>query len=95
MTPAAEISARFWRKMAKGGEIDRILNGHEPIIKRPPAPDEEIALIRRQIDTQMVEYEAAIRAAIAYWDGRKRANVGFRASRRQEARMTATADNAA
>lgn len=93
MSPAQEISARFWRKMAKGGEIDRILNGHEPITKRLPAPDAEIDLVRRQIDIQMAEYEQAIREAITYWDGRKRAQIGFRASRRQGIAMTAPPAN--
>jgi hypothetical protein len=80
---AAEIYERFWRKMAPGGEIDRILNGGEPIEKVLPKSDPEIALIKKQIEIQLAEFEQEIRDAWAWyqgWKARERAK-GFRSVR--------------
>lgn len=80
---AKEINARFWRKMQPGGEIDRILNGGEPVEKRPAASDEEIALRKLQIETQLAEYESAIVDFSKWLRGWKdRRPRGFRAMRR-------------
>lgn len=88
MTPPAtdvarEIHVRFLRKMAAGGEIDKILNGGVDAPKIPPAPDSEIELRKRQIDVQMAEYEQAINEAVTWYRGWKdRQPKGFRATRR-------------
>ncbi len=71
MSAALEIHERFKRKMAKGGEIDQILNGGDQLAKIPPAMDDEISLIRKQIDIQMQEYGAALVAAVAWFRGWK------------------------
>ncbi len=81
---AVEIHANFKRKMRPGGEIDRILNGGEPIEKRAPESDGEIALRKRQIEIQLSEYETAIREAklwIRNWFDRRRPK-GMRKTKR-------------
>lgn len=84
MSAEAEIHKRFWAKMAPGGEIDQMLNGNQPIEKRPPESDESIALRKRQIEAQLNEYESAIRAFRVWVRGWKaRLPQGFRAMRRQ------------
>ena len=83
-TPLAqEISAHFNKLMAKGGRIDQILAGG--IGERAPAAsDKEIAFLRRNIDIQLAEYEAA-HAAAAEWHAawKARQPQGFRATRRK------------
>lgn len=77
---AAEIHRNFCRKMAPGGKIDQILNGHEPIQKREPLSDAEIALIQKQIEIQLDEYARALNGAVGWyasWKMRRRAR-GFR-----------------
>lgn len=82
---ATEIHERFNTLMAKGGRIDRILNGH-PEHKIEPLPDVEIERIKVSIDVQMVEYEAAISAAVEWYAGWKaKQPKGFRANRRKKA----------
>lgn len=66
---AAEIHAAFLRKMKPRGQIDRILNGGEPIAKREPESHEEIALRKIQIERQLSEYETAISAAKSWVRG--------------------------
>ncbi len=81
---AAEIHRNFNRKMAKGGEIDRILNGGEPIAKLAPESDAEIALRKRQIGLQLEEYQQAIGAAVTWHqDWKAKRPKGFRAARRR------------
>ena len=81
---AAEIHAKFERKMRQGGEIDRILNGGDPIAKRAPETDEEIALRKRQIENQLGEFAIAVREAKIWmrgWLDRRRPK-GFRKTKR-------------
>lgn len=81
---AAEIHKRFCLKMAPGGEIDKILNGNQPIEKRQPLPDAEIDGMKRNIDAQMAEYAVAIDKAVAWINGWKAMRPrGFRAKRRK------------
>lgn len=84
-TPLAlEIHANFERKMAPGGEIDRILNGNQPVPKRPPLGDEEIDAIKRNIDAQLKEYAEAINGASSWMAAWKaRLPKGFRGPRRK------------
>jgi hypothetical protein len=85
---AAEIYERFWgKKMAPGGEIDRILNGGEPIEKVRPKSDAEIALIKKQIGIQLAEYEQEIKDAAAWFrDWKARERKGFRCVRNDRVR---------
>ena len=76
---AKEIHARFNRKMAAGGRIDKILAGWERS-KRPPAlPDAVIERIKRSIEIQLTEYADAIGAASSWWQRWK--PHGFRCKR--------------
>jgi hypothetical protein len=82
---AAEINKRFWRKMRRGGRIDKILNG-EPVSDVVPYQswsDEYLEVVKRSIDVQLVEYEAAIAAAKA-WSIARRPK-GFRKTMRHPA----------
>lgn len=52
--------------------------------KRPPASDAEIAWHKRNIEAQLSEYAADIKAYAKWWKGWKsRRPKGFRATRRQ------------
>lgn len=81
---AAEIHRNFLRKMRDGGEIDRILKGGvAPPPPRPAVSDDEVALIKRQIETQLAEYEESLVGAVNYWkDWKSRQPKGFRRARR-------------
>lgn len=68
---AAEIHAKFVRKMKPGGLIDKILNGGEPVHPRPALPEAELTAMKNSIETQLDEYEAAIKAAKAWVDSRR------------------------
>ena len=50
-----------------------------PVLPDPPASDEQIALLKRQIEIQLAEYEAAIVAAVKWHQGWKaKRYTGFR-----------------
>ena len=84
----AEIHKRFWRKMAPSGRIDQILAGDSGPSKKTHqrASDEEIEHIKKSIDVQLDEYEAAI-IAFRDWQARRKARQpkGFRSTRRKAA----------
>lgn len=87
-TPAAselatEIHRNFLRKMAPKGAIDRILNGGEPVEKRLPESDEEIALRKKQIEIQLREYAEAMTNAEKFQaEWKSKQPKGFRRTRR-------------
>jgi hypothetical protein len=79
---ALEIHRNFNAQDGPEGEIDRILNGGEPIEKRLPESDEEIALRKKQIEIQLREYAEAMakrRAVLGRMEGgSRRASAGQR-----------------
>ncbi len=50
-----------------------------------PRTEEEWDVFRRQIETQIEEYEHAVRDAEAWWRAYQERNKGFRAMRRKAA----------
>lgn len=76
MSPsAAQRSYEAWERQGK-----RTLQRGKVL----PAPPEEIARIKRSIEVQLVEYEAAIAAAAAWsQDWKVHRPKGFRCKRRQ------------